>query len=335
MRIAVDAMGGDYAPLEIVKGALEAARLEIAEILLVGNRPELESLLRKLGPGGSISVIDARESISGSEAPAYAVHKKNDSSIMVATQLVKEGRAEALVSAGSTGAQMASALLCLGRLPGIKRPAIATVIPTLGNPLVLIDSGANTQSSAENLWQFALMGSKYAELILGCRQPRVALLNIGSEENKGTETVKQAYQLLQASRLNFVGNVEGRDLMEGAADVVVCDGFTGNIVLKVIEGVSLTLLKLIGEFFVDSAAGQLVDLAQLRQLRARFDYSNYGGAPLLGVNGISIICHGSSKHEAITNAIKVAVDCVEQKLVERLCEGGSLQGDGEVAIQKQ
>lgn len=334
MRIAVDAMGGDHAPEEIVRGALEAAKLQMAEILLVGNQLELESLVHKLGSADLVSIVDARESVSASEAPAYAVHKKSDSSIMVATSLVKEGRADALISAGSTGAQMASALLCLGRLPGIKRPAIATVIPTLGNPLVLIDSGANTQCSAENLWQFALMGSKYAELILGCRQPRVALLNIGSEENKGTETVKQAYQLLRSSELGFIGNIEGRELMQGGADVVVCDGFTGNIVLKVIEGASLVFLKLLADFLGSGRAGQQLDLAELKQLRRRFDYSSYGGAPLLGVNGISVICHGSSKAQAITSAIKVAVDCVKQRLVDKLHEGVPWRGDDQVAVQE-
>ncbi|NLL18120.1 MAG: phosphate acyltransferase PlsX [Clostridia bacterium] len=318
MRIAVDAMGGDYAPTEIVQGAVEAARTQEYEILLVGQEDVLATELAKYSKVDNLRIVHAPEVIAMDEPPALALRRKKGTSIAVATELVKHGEAEALVSAGSTGAQMAAALFILGRVKGILRPAITTLFPTVSKPTVLLDVGANTDVGAEHLLQFALMGSIYAEQILGRRNPKVGLLNIGTEPNKGNDATKEAYQVLSDAKLNFVGNVEARELPQGVVDVLVCDGFVGNVVIKLAEGLGSTIFQLLKEELTSSfrtKLGAALAAPGFRNLKTMMDYAEYGGAPLLGVKGTSIICHGSSKARAIVNAIKVAADCTEQNMI--------------------
>lgn len=323
MRIAVDAMGGDHAPEEIIKGSLLAAEANPkVQLILVGQEERLRSILANSSLR-NVSIHGASEVIEMDEHPANAVRKKKDSSIVVATKLVKQGDADAVVSAGSTGAQMAAALLGLGRIKGIERPAIATVLPTPEGGKLILDVGANMDATAEQLCQFALMGSIYAKKILGITNPSVGLLNVGSEEGKGNELTQKAYPLLKASTLNFMGNVEGRDVPYGRADVVVCDGFAGNILLKTLEGLAGVLFQQIKERITSNMVRKLGALAikpGLKEIAQMMDYAEYGGAPLLGVNGISIICHGSSKAKAIMNAVRVATECVEVALIEQIRE---------------
>ncbi|HHY27556.1 MAG TPA: phosphate acyltransferase PlsX [Desulfitobacterium dehalogenans] len=322
IRIAVDAMGGDHAPGEIVKGALRSIEYFDIEVILVG-RPEL---IKEFLPQGNlpakVRIKEANQVVGMDEHPAQAVRRKKDSSIVVATRLVKEGEADALVSAGSTGAQMAASLLGLGRIKGIDRPAIVTVLPTLEGGKLLLDVGANPDAKPEHLLQYAMMGSIYAESILGIENPKVGLLNIGTEETKGNELTQTAYPLLQKAPLNFIGNVEGRAIPYGqAADVVVCEGFVGNVVLKTTEGLAGALFQLIKEKITSTPLRKLGALAikpGLKEIAKMMDYAEYGGAPLLGVNGISIISHGSSNEKAIFNAIRVAKECVESGFIEEI-----------------
>ncbi len=333
MKIAVDAMGGDYAPSEIVKGAVEAARNYNIGVILVGNEKIIrEELAAYNTQNPDISVVHATEIIEMGEQPAVALRRKKDSSIVVGTRLVKEKHADAIVSAGSTGAAMGAALLGLGRIKGIDRPAIASLIPTLKGRLLLLDVGANSESKPTNLLQFGIMGEIYAQKIMGCPKPKVALLNIGEEETKGNELYIESYRLLKKANLNFTGNIEGREITSGVADVVVCDGFVGNIVLKFGEGLATDLMIMIKEelrknIFVKIGAALI--FTQAKGLRKKIDYAETGGAPLLGVNGVCIICHGSSHARAITNAIRVAKECVERSVVECIRESvcDNLTGD--------
>jgi phosphate acyltransferase len=321
MRIAVDAMGGDYAPEEIVKGALRAAEeYSDVHLKLVGQKERIQPFLPNSLPI-NVSLVEASEVVEMNEHPANAVRKKKDSSIVVATRLVKSGEADALVSAGSTGAQMAASLLGLGRIKGIERPAIATVLPTAEGGKLILDVGANLDASPEQLCQYGLMGSIYAEKILGILNPRVGLLNIGSEEGKGNDLTQKAYDLLKKAPINFLGNVEGRDVPYGRADVIVCEGFVGNVLLKTAEGLAGVLFEQIKEKITSTTIRKLGALAVkpgLREIAKMMDYAEYGGAPLLGVNGISIICHGSSKNKAIFNAIRVAKECLQIRLIEQI-----------------
>lgn len=322
MKIAIDAMGGDYAPDEIVKGALQAARTyQDTEIVLVGQPERIAELMGGSERPKNISLRPASEIISMDEHPANAVRKKKDSSIVVATRMVKEGEADAVVSAGSTGAQMAAALLGLGRIKGIERPAIVTVMPTLEGGKLILDVGANPDAKPEHLVQYAMMGNIYAEKILELKNPRVALLNIGSEETKGNELAQMTYPLLKQIPVNFIGNIEGRDVPFGRADVIVCEGFAGNVLLKTSEGLAGALFQLIKEKITSSTVRKLGALAVkpgLKEIAQMMDYAEYGGAPLLGVNGISVICHGSSKQKAIFNAVRVARECAESQFIEEI-----------------
>ena len=323
MRIAVDAMGGDFAPEEIIKGTLMAAEKNPkVHLILVGQKERLLSFLTGMRPQ-NLTLVEATEVIGMDEHPANAVRKKKDASIVVATQLVKQGGADAVVSAGSTGAQMAAALLGLGRIKGIERPAIATVLPTLEGGKLVLDVGANLDATPEQLCQYALMGSIYAARILGIPNPRVGLLNVGSEEGKGNELTQKTYPMLQKAPINFVGNIEGRDVPYGRADVVVCEGFVGNVFLKTAEGLAGVFVQLIKEKITSTMIRKLGAMAVkpgLREFAQMMDYAEYGGAPLLGVNGISIICHGSSKAKAIVNAIRVAQECVQTRFIEQIRE---------------
>lgn len=357
MRIVVDAGGGDYAPREPVAGAVRAARSSGDQIILVGRESEIRrELAGHQASDLDILVVDAPEIIEMTEHPALAVRRKRNSSVAVGLRLVRDGAADAFVSAGHSGATMAGALLILGRIPGIERPSLVSRFPTLQGFSLLLDVGANTDSKPEYLVQFAAMGSLYAERVLGWNNPRVGLLANGEEETKGDRLVQEAHQLLRGSRLNFVGNVEPKDmLVGGAADVVVADGFVGNLVLKqseavfklmasaaaseIKQGVALRILGGLAPALLLAAlpgrgklrvlaAGALGGLAlpaavlalPLLTLKRRFDYRSYGGAPLLGVKGIAIIAHGKSDAVAIENAIHQARAGVAERLVEAIAD---------------
>ena len=327
MRIAVDAMGGDYAPEEIVLGAIQAVKEMDVEVTLVGDGNAIKPLLVKhQGDSlGRLTLIHATEVIEMCEQPGVAVRKKKDASIVVATRLVKEGRCDAVVAAGSTGAAVAAAMFGLGRIRGVGRPTIATPLPSLTGTTILLDSGANVDSKPRHLVGSAVMGSIYAQYVLAIQHPRVGLLNIGEEESKGNEQALASYPLLkQLKTIHFVGNVEGRDIPKGTVDVVVCDGFVGNVVLKFGEGLASAIMQLIKDAIKNSGflakLASLAILPALRGLKKKLDYAEYGGAPLLGVNGGFIICHGSSKAKAIKNAIRAASDIAEQKVVDHIRE---------------
>jgi glycerol-3-phosphate acyltransferase PlsX len=324
MRIALDAMGGDNAPVGIVDGAFEAAREAsgTVDVVLVGKREVIERYVaeRRLH-APNCEIVDAPETVAMSESPATAIRRKRNSSIQVAMNLHKEGNVAAVVSAGNTGAVVASSLLSLGRLPGIERPAIAIYVPTKGGGTVLLDGGANSDCDPMNLVQFASMGSVYAETILGKTDPRVGLLSIGEERSKGNELTRGAYELLEKSGLNFVGNVEGRDVFAGKADVVVTDGFVGNVVLKFTESIIYYITTLIGDEVARHAFAKLGAAMMkpvFRGIRRTLDYAEYGGAPLLGVGGVVIISHGKSSSRAIKNAILGAERFVAGGINERI-----------------
>jgi len=324
VKIAVDAMGGDKAPAEIIKGAVLAARKYSCEIILVGDAAKISGELNAAGGDDlPITIRHAGEVIEMGEHPADAVRVKKDSSIVVATHMVKDGECDAVLSAGSTGASVAAAQLILKRIHGIGRPAIATPIPTPQGTTLLLDSGANVDSKPEHLVQSGMMGALYAEHVLGKKNPTVALLNIGEEETKGNELVKETYQLLKGLKtINFAGNAEGRDIPRGVFDVVICDGFVGNVVLKFGEGLALTIMKLLTEELTANGGLQLLgkDLiaATFRNMSKRLDVSENGGAPLLGVDGCCIISHGSSDERAICSAIRVACNYVDSKILEQI-----------------
>jgi glycerol-3-phosphate acyltransferase PlsX len=315
MKFAIDAMGGDNAPLSVVEGARVACLDLGVEILLVGDEQVLKAALKSLGPAPpAISIVHAGTVIAMDESP-LVVRRKKDASICVATELVKSKEAVAVISAGNSGASMAAALFILGTLPGIDRPAIATSLPTLNGVAVLIDAGANVDCKPKQLVEFAIMGHIYARDILGVTPPRVGLLSIGEEDSKGNEQTKETFKLLKATALNFIGNVEGRDIYAGNADVIVCDGFIGNVVLKVSEGLAEALAQFLKrEIMVSSLgkAGALLLKPAFARFKKKIDYAEYGGAPLLGINGISIICHGRSSPWAIRNAVRVAKESFEK-----------------------
>ena len=320
MRISVDAMGGDHAPREVVKGAVEAAdNLDgLKHIFLVGNQEQINAELTGLGGDHSkVSVVHASEVVEMGESPAQAVRRKKDSSIGRAVDLVKQGEADAVVSAGNTGAVVVSATLKLRPLPGVIRPTIAAVMPTRKRPVVLTDAGANTDSSPQMIAQFAVMGSIYSQMILGQERPRTGLLSIGSEERKGNEATRETFKLLERSSLNFVGNVEGHDLFVGDTDVIACDGFVGNVVLKTSESAAQAMGHWIKEEFRRTPIrtfGALLLRGAFRDMKQRLDPELYGGAPLLGTKGVCIITHGASSYRAIFHAIRVARDSVHHHL---------------------
>jgi len=312
MKIALDAMGGDHAPDVTVEGAVMAARELGVEIALVGDEKIVHAALSRHATAGlPLSVVHASQQVEMHESPSSVIRRKRDSSIWVATQLVKTGAAAAVVSAGNTGASMATALFVLGPLAGVERPAIATLLPTLTGTAILIDVGANVDCKPEHLFQFGVMGYVYAQDMLGASRPQVGLLSIGEEEGKGNDLTREAFKMLKESGLPFIGNVEGRDVYRGGVDVIVCDGFIGNVALKISEGLADALVQMLKREILSSTLGKIGGWL-LRPTFARFrkkiDYAEYGGAPLLGVNGISVICHGGSTPKAIKNAIRMARD---------------------------
>ncbi|MFQ5828269.1 MAG: phosphate acyltransferase PlsX [Candidatus Methylomirabilia bacterium] len=322
MRIAVDAMGGDYGPAVVVEGAVAAARDHGLAAILVGDQTAVERELAHRRPGGlPITVRHASQVVGMGESASQALRRKRDSSLRVAAELVKKGEAEAFVSAGNTGAAMAVGMFVLGVLPGVDRPAIAVVLPSLTGYTVLIDAGANVDPKPRQLVQFAVMGHCYAMDILGKSRPRVGLLSVGAEEGKGTELTKEAFEELKLSSLNFTGNVEGRDIYNGRSDVIVTDGFTGNVALKVSESLAEMLGAMIREELTRdrlSKIGALLAKPAFGRFKKRVDYTELGGAPLLGINGASIVCHGSSPSKAIKNAIRVAAEWVQRNVNEHI-----------------
>ncbi|MCF8010670.1 MAG: phosphate acyltransferase PlsX [Clostridiales bacterium] len=326
MKIAVDAMGGDFAPGEIVQGSVKASRDYGIDVVLVGDKARVKKELRNQAAEKELSVVNASETIGMNESPVEAVRQKRDSSIVKCTELVKEGTAQAVVSAGSTGAVMTASLLTWGRIKNIGRPSIATILPNRKGSTLLLDAGANTDCRPKHLLQFSIMGSLYANLMMGKETPRIGLLSIGEEVTKGNELTLSAYSLIEGSGLNFAGNIEGRDIFSGNVDVIICDGFVGNVVLKTGEGMAKNLFGLLREEIQKNfiaRIGALMTLPVLKNLKSKMDYAEYGGAPLLGVNGITIIAHGSSNSMAVKNAIKMARDLAENDIVNAIKKGAS------------
>jgi phosphate acyltransferase len=314
MKLAIDAMGGDNAPKEIVLGAMKAiSHFPKLHITLVGDEAKINPLLTNKE---RIEVLHTEEVILGTDEPVRAVRRKKNASMVLATQLVADGKADACISAGNTGALMAAGLFVVGRIEGIERPALTPTLPTIGGEgFLLLDVGANVDAKPEHLLQYAIMGSIYSEKVRGIQNPRVGLLNIGTEEKKGNDLTKQSFELLKTAPINFVGNVEARDLLEGVADVVVTDGFTGNMVLKTIEGTALSVFKMLKGALTSSLKSKLAAAVlkpDLYQLKNKMDYSEYGGAGLFGLKAPVIKAHGSSDAQAIFSAIKQASLMVDQ-----------------------
>jgi len=325
MRIAIDAMGGDNAPKCNVEGALAAAaEWKDTEIVLVGDESRLQALLHQSGvqAPSNLSVRHAGEVIGPEDEPVRAVRRKKDASMVVAGRMLREKEADAMISAGNTGALMTTGLLIVGRMEGIERPALAPMIPTLdGAGVLALDLGANMDAKPEHLAQYALMGSLYRQKVMGVERPRVGLLNVGTEPGKGNELTKQTFPLLEQMPIHFVGNVEARDIMTGNCDVLVCDGFAGNILLKAVEGTAGAMFKLLKEQFtanLKSKLGAALLMPQMRGLKEKLDYKEHGGAPLLGLSGLIVKSHGSADGNAIKNAVRQARIAIQNKLVESI-----------------
>lgn len=328
LSIAVDAMGGDSAPAVEVEGAVEAAREFGAGIILVGRSEQIEGELERHRKRGrltrrqKVQVVHAPEVVTMNDSVSTAVRRKRNSSIRVAAQLVRDGEAQALVSAGNTGAVMLTAKVVIGSLAHVDRPALAAVLPTITDRrTVILDVGANSECKADHLRQFAVMGALYSRFMLGVQRPRVGLLSIGEEEIKGNDLTKEAFKLLKKANLNFVGNVEGRDMYTGQTDVIVCDGFTGNIALKVSEGVTETMMGLLKHELrssLQTKAGAILSRPAFQRFKQRIDYAEYGGALLIGVKGVTVICHGRSNAKAVRKAIGIARDFCVTRINERI-----------------
>lgn len=322
MKIAIDVMGGDNAPLEIVKGAIEAVKEYSINVYLVGKKEEIEKiLLSENFSSEKISIINATEVIESEDSPTVAIRTKKDSSIVVGMKMLKDGDVDAFVSAGNTGALLAGGLFVVGRIKGIDRPALAPILPGKNGPIMLVDAGANAECKVKNIMQFAMMGEIYFKNVLKNNSPRVALINIGAEEEKGTEFTKECFKSLKENNKNFIGNIEGRDILDGEAQVVVADGFTGNVALKVFEGTAMTIMRelkseLMGSFV--TKIGALLSKGAFASFKKKFDYTEHGGAILIGVNGPVIKAHGSSNAKAVKNAIRQAIKCVDGNIVESI-----------------
>ncbi len=322
MRVVLDGMGGDHAPEEIVKGAVAAAEEISDEICIVGEPNAIETQLKKCKyKGDQIKIVPAHDVITMHDSPVKAIRHKPDSSLVVGLNMLKDGEGDMFVSAGNTGALIVGSRLILGRIRGIDRPALASVYPDMtgGDPCLLVDAGASSESKARNLLEYGLMGSIYVEKVWERENPRVGLVNLGAEESKGTSVTKDAYQMLSGSNLNFIGNVEGRDVPKGVCDVIVCDGFTGNVILKLTEGVSMSIFKLIKNTLksnVKAMVGGALIKSKLSGLKDEFDYEEYGGAPVLGVSGPVIKMHGSSTERAVRSAILRGLPYAAENVVD-------------------
>lgn len=325
MRIIIDGMGGDNAPVEIVKGVVAAAKEIDDELVIVGIEDQINAELSKydFNPN-QISVKHASEVIENDDAPVRAVRRKKDSSMVVGLNMVKNGQGDLFISAGNTGALMSGALFNLGRIQGIDRPAIACIYPILGGePALLVDAGANSECKPNNLLEFAMMGSIFIEKVWKRENATVGLVNIGVEETKGTTLTKAAYELLSKSRLRFVGNVESREVPFGACDVIVCDGFVGNVILKLTEGLALNVVKLLKNKFTEglrAKVGSAFLLKKMKEIKSEFDYTEYGGAPILGVKGPVVKMHGSSDANAVKNTIIKAIPYASENVVGMISE---------------
>ncbi|KZL94452.1 phosphate acyltransferase PlsX [Clostridium magnum] len=322
MIVAVDGMGGDFAPSAVVDGCVQAVKEIGANIVITGPEELIKKELDKYQyPKDKISILHAEEVINTNESPVMAIRKKKDSSLVKALQLVKDNKADAVISAGSTGAFMAGATLIVGRIKGIDRIALSPIMPGKNGAFMVSDAGANVDCKPEYLIQFALMGKIYFENILKIENPKVGLVNIGAEAEKGNELTKTAYKLLEDTDFNFIGNVEPRDISNGDVDILICDGFVGNTVLKMYEGVALNVFKMIKEEILKSFTAKIgaVFLSPVfKSLKKKLDYSEYGGSPFLGSKGICIKAHGSSDSKAFKNAIKQAVNCYDNKIIDKI-----------------
>ncbi len=333
IKIAVDAMGGDYAPGELVRGAVEALKKkDQVTVILVGQKDKIAKELEQYTyPADRLSIVHASEVIETGEPPVNAVRKKKDSSIVVGMNLVKKGEADAFVSAGSSGAILVGGQIIVGRIRGVERPPLAPLIPTRKGVSLLIDCGANVDARSSHLVQFARMGSIYMEHVIGIKHPRVAIVNIGAEEEKGNALVKETYPLLKAcGDINFTGSIEAREIPEGGADVIVCEAFVGNVILKLYEGVGATMLSMVKEGMManlKSKIGALLAKPALKETMKAFDASQYGGAPLLGLKGLVVKTHGNSKSVEVCNSILQCITFKEQQINEKIKE--SLQPNKE------
>jgi len=337
MQIALDAMGGDLGPQELIDGALLALEKDDLRITLVGDKSVLEEHLQSVSTKESllqrIDIVHAQTVVSMDENPVDAIRRKKDSSIMVAFDLVKSGQVSAAVSAGNSGATLAAGVRKLGRLKNVARPGLASAFPTLKGPVVIMDIGANVECRPVHLYQFGVMASAFSRLY-NVAKPRVGLLTIGEESGKGNTLIKEAYNLLDRSNLNFIGNVEGRDVFQGDIDVIVCDGFVGNIVLKISEGLAEAAMKMLREEILKSALaklGYVLARPAFKEFKKRVDYAEYGGAPLFGIKGIGIVCHGKSSAYAIKNALIGAVEMERLKLNDVIA-ADLAEGPGNMAV---
>lgn len=321
MNIAVDAMGGDNAPEVVVQGAIGVANEPGIRVTLVGDEEVLRDLLSLYPPSDYISVYHCQDVVEMDESPLKAVRQKSDSSIRVAFDLVKRGDADAVVSAGNSGATLAAGILTLGRVKGVDRPAIAGIFPGEKGHVILIDVGANVDCRPNYLFQFGVMANAFASSCLGMENPRIGLLSIGEEGSKGNEQVRLARKLLEQSPLNFVGNVEGREIFSGEVEIIVCDGFVGNVALKLSEGMAKAMTSVLKMELMDTFSGKaalLFGRRSFENFRRKLDYEEYGGAPLLGINGVGIVCHGGSTARAIKNAIKLAARYINNRVLEKM-----------------
>lgn len=321
MKIVLDGMGGDHAPAEIVKGAVMAAGIIKHDIYIVGKKDAVEAELRKNKfKGKNIKIVDAADVITMDDSPVKAIRRKTESSMVVGLNMVRDGHGDIFISGGNTGALVVGSRMILGRIEGIDRPVLASIYPCLGGePSLLVDAGASSEAKAQNLLEYGLMGSIYMEKVWGRENPRVGLVNLGVEESKGTSVTKDAYQKLKAASINFVGNVEAREVPVGACEVIVCDGFVGNVILKLTEGLAWNILKLIKSKLMRNLKTKMAALmlkSDLSSLKQDFDYEEYGGAPILGVNGPVIKIHGSSGANAVKNAIIKGMPYSEENVVE-------------------
>ena len=324
MKIIVDAMGGDNAPMAPVEAAVRAVKELDVEIVLVGKKEVVEKELSAYDyPNDKISIANADEVITNHEEPAKAVRSKKNASVVVAANMLKKGEGDAMLSMGNTGALLASGLLIVGRIKGILRPALATLLPSAKGPKMLIDAGANTNCKPENLVQFGIMGSIYMKNVLGIESPTVGLMSNGEEEGKGDELTKETFPLLKKAPINFIGNIEGRDVMEGTADVITCDGFVGNVILKTVEGMGHVVSTKVKNIFMKNLftkLGAIFVMGGLNEFKQSMDYREYGGAPLLGLNGLVVKTHGSSTSKEVCNSIIQCLTFKEQRINEKIRE---------------